>query len=74
MPPIARSVVHGEAANLINTWVDTVLPMADTQDDEVCTGLLGVPGLALSVPEVAKAYAETAKTLKSADQRRATAP
>ena len=71
MPPIARSVVHGEAVNLVNTWVETVLPTADTQDEEVCTGLLGVPGLSLSVPEVAKAYADSAKSLSSADQRRA---
>lgn len=36
MPPIARSVVHGEAAALINEWVKTALPEIDkANDDEI---------------------------------------
>ncbi|WP_420468120.1 parallel beta-helix domain-containing protein [Panacagrimonas sp.] len=75
MPPIARSVVHGEAVAMIDSWVQDVLPTPDTEDEEVCTGLLGggLGGLALSVPEVAKAYADAAAQLKSDDQRRAQA-
>lgn len=41
MPPIARSVAHGEALSLIGTWVDEVLPTADTEDEEVCSGVGG---------------------------------
>ena len=72
MPPIARSVAHGEAVALVTLWVDTVLPTADTEDADVCAGG-GSGGLPLSVPAVAKAYAEAAKSLSSADQRRAKA-
>ena len=70
MPPIARSVVHGEAANLITSWIDTVLPTDDTADEEACTGA-GLPLGALStlVP-LAKAKA---LPLKSNDQRQAEA-
>ena len=39
MPPVARSVTHGEAAALITQWIDTVLPTADTEDD-TCSGVL----------------------------------
>lgn len=74
MPPIARSLAHGEAVNLITSWVNTVLPTPDTEDEEVCTGAgAGTGGLPLSVPAVAKAYAESAKRMSSADQRRAKA-
>lgn len=41
MPPIARSVTHGEAVDLIARWIDTVLPTDDTEDHEACTTLLG---------------------------------
>lgn len=40
MPPVARSVTHGEAAALITQWIETVLPTADTSDDS-CAGPLG---------------------------------
>ncbi|TDU24364.1 parallel beta-helix repeat protein [Panacagrimonas perspica] len=70
MPPIARSLAHGEAVNLVTEWTDSVLPTADTEDEEVCAGG-GLGGLPLSVPAIARAYAETAKALTSADQRRA---
>lgn len=45
MPPLARTVVHGEAANLIATWIDSVLSDANlTEDEEACTGpLAGTP-------------------------------
>jgi hypothetical protein len=33
MPPVARSVVHGEAAALINEWVKTSLPAIDNADE-----------------------------------------
>ncbi|MEO6699254.1 MAG: hypothetical protein ABIR53_06300, partial [Paraperlucidibaca sp.] len=33
MPPIARSVVHGEAAALINEWVATGLPGINSEND-----------------------------------------
>tara|TARA_R110000787_G_scaffold42983_24_gene105409 strand:+ start:1723 stop:4626 length:2904 start_codon:yes stop_codon:yes gene_type:complete len=36
MPPLARSVTHAEAANLVVDWVNNVLPTADTRDAEVC--------------------------------------
>lgn len=72
MPPIARSLAHGEAVNLMTEWVDTVLPTPDTEDEEVCAGG-GLGGLPLSVPAVARAYADAAKSLSSADQRRARA-
>lgn len=39
MPPVARSVTHGEAAALITQWIDTVLPTADTEDNS-CSGVL----------------------------------
>jgi parallel beta-helix repeat protein len=39
MPPVARSVPHGEAVSLINQWVDDVLPTADTEDN-TCSGFL----------------------------------
>ncbi len=39
MPPVARSVTHGEAAALITQWIDDVLPTADTEDN-TCSGLL----------------------------------
>lgn len=48
MPPIARSLVHGEAVALIDTWIGDVLPTPDTENEEVCTGLLG--GLPLAAP------------------------
>ena len=43
MPPVARTVVHGDAANLIATWIDVALPGliqsdnadADTSNDVV---------------------------------------
>ncbi|MGH8516864.1 MAG: hypothetical protein ACREUE_05340, partial [Panacagrimonas sp.] len=70
MPPMARSLAHGEAVNLITSWVDTVLPTPDTEDEEVCAGGGLGGGLPLSVTDVAKAYAESAKSLTSADQRR----
>lgn len=38
MPPVARSVTHGEAAALITRWIDDVLPTADTEDNS-CSGL-----------------------------------
>ena len=69
MPPIARSLAHGEGVNLVTQWVDTVLPTPDTEDEEVCAGG-GLGGLPLTVPAIAKAYAEHARTLRSADQRR----
>jgi len=70
---MARSLAHGEAVDLIATWVDTVLPTPDTEDEEVCMGG-GLGGLPLSLSEVAKAYDATAP-LTSADQRRGiTAP
>lgn len=73
MPPMARSLAHGEAVDLIATWVDTVLPTPDTEDEEVCMGG-GLGGLPLSLSEVAKAYDATAP-LTSADPRRGiTAP
>ncbi len=37
MPPVARSVTHGEAANLITQWINTVLPTADTANN-TCSG------------------------------------
>ncbi|MDT0495965.1 parallel beta-helix domain-containing protein [Algiphilus sp. W345] len=40
MPPIARTVPHGEAVALIQQWIDTVLPTDDTEDADVCTGPL----------------------------------
>jgi hypothetical protein len=54
MPPMARSLMHGEAVDLIATWVDTVLPTPDTEDEEVCMGG-GFGELPLSRSEVAKA-------------------
>ena len=39
MPPVARSVTHGEAAALITQWIDSVLPTADTEDNS-CSGVL----------------------------------
>jgi parallel beta-helix repeat protein len=53
MPPLARSVVHGEAAELLVRWVDTVLPTPDTEDEEVCTGPLAglpLPGGGTTIP------------------------
>jgi parallel beta-helix repeat protein len=38
MPPVARSVVQGEASNLITTWINDVLPTADTEGEEACSG------------------------------------
>lgn len=55
MPPVARTLVHGEAANLIAEWIDTALPdlieaEADgdssndiVHDEEACT--LALPAL-----------------------------
>lgn len=62
MPPIARSVVHGEAANLITSWIDNVLPTADTSDEEACTGP-GLPAASLGAARL------KAAKLKSNDQR-----
>ncbi|MEK6807206.1 MAG: parallel beta-helix domain-containing protein [Pseudomonadota bacterium] len=31
MPPLARSVMHAEAVELINRWVDSVLPITDSE-------------------------------------------
>ncbi|MCC2655503.1 MAG: hypothetical protein K0Q76_611 [Panacagrimonas sp.] len=70
MPPMARSLAHGEAVNLIATWVDTVLPTPDTEDEQVCMGGGGI-GLPLSVTDVAKAYAQSGAAPTSEDQRRA---
>jgi uncharacterized repeat protein (TIGR03806 family) len=72
MPPMARSLAHGEAVNLVTTWVDTVLPTSDTEDEEVCMGGGLGGGLPLSVPDAAKVYADLAESLTSADQRRDT--
>jgi hypothetical protein len=69
MPPMARSLAHGEAVDLITTWVDTVLPTPDTEDEEVCMGG-GLGGLPLSLSEVAKAYDAGPAPPTSADQRR----
>lgn len=44
MPPIAKAQVHGEAAALINEWVNTSLPALNAMDDdmvrdeEACSG------------------------------------
>lgn len=35
MPPIARTVVHGEASALINDWVKNQLPALNSQDDSL---------------------------------------
>jgi hypothetical protein len=45
MPPLARSVVHGEAASLIARWIDEALPQLSDEIDneEVCSGG-GLPG------------------------------
>ncbi len=83
MPPLARSVVHGEAAALLMQWVDEVLPTPDTEDEEACTGpFAGVPVLGGGVPLAAAAPVldpltqliatlQSLATLSSADQRRA---
>lgn len=74
MPPVARTVVHGEAVSLIARWIDEALPAlsAEIDNEEACTGT-GLPGLsglsALAVP------AELAPLLRAAgllspDQRR----
>lgn len=48
MPPLARTVVHGQAANLIATWINDALPAVDeadeeaVQDEDICSGT-GVP-------------------------------
>lgn len=73
MPPIARSVAHGEAVDLIGSWIEEVLPTPDTEDEEVCTRRFGGGGLPLSVPQVAAAYADSAEKLRSNDQRQAEA-
>ncbi|HXG28807.1 MAG TPA: hypothetical protein VNJ47_08155, partial [Nevskiales bacterium] len=86
MPPLARSVVHGEAAALLMQWVDEVLPTPDTEDEEACTGpFAGVPVLGSGVPLAAAAPAldpltqlvatlQSLSTLSSPDQRRAGYP
>ncbi len=44
MPPLSRTVVHEEAAELLTRWIDDVLPTSDTQNEEACTGALaGLP-------------------------------
>jgi parallel beta-helix repeat protein len=77
MPPIARSVVHGEAVNLITTWINEVLPTEDTEDAEGCTsgdGLLGLGVLGLE-QALAQARRSQQAPASSADQRRSrTAP
>lgn len=35
MPPIARTVVHGEASALINDWVQNQLPAVNSMDDSL---------------------------------------
>lgn len=73
MPPLARTVVHGEAVNLIARWIDEALPELSDQIDneEVCSGgggLLG--GLSkLEVPAELQPLFATAGLL-SPDQRR----
>jgi parallel beta-helix repeat protein len=82
MPPLARSVVHGEAAALMVDWVDNVLPTPDTEDEEVCSGLLpGLPSLPVGVPSMTAppgqdpitqlvSTLQSLASLSSADQRR----
>ncbi len=82
MPPLARSVVHGEAAELLVRWVDTVLPTPDTEDEEVCTGpFAGTPipsgGVPLSTAAASTSpmvdlvsMLQSLSALSSADQRR----
>ena len=73
MPPLARTVVHGDAVNLIARWIDEALPELSDQIDneEVCSGgggLLG--GLSkLDVPAELQPLFATAGLL-SPDQRR----
>ncbi|WP_370305897.1 parallel beta-helix domain-containing protein [Sinimarinibacterium flocculans] len=73
MPPLARTVVHGEAVNLIARWIDEALPELSDQIDneEVCSGgggLLG--GLSkLEVPAELQPLFATVGLL-SPDQRR----
>jgi parallel beta-helix repeat protein len=60
MPPVARTVVHAEAASLIADWINNVLPTADTQDADSC-----------SLPRTAAPEGGTeAVPLLSPDQRR----
>lgn len=74
MPPIARTVPHGEAVNLITSWINDVLPTEDTEDADACaqSSVLG-----LSVAEFNAALAKIQQKQKaskpptSADQRRA---
>lgn len=71
MPPIARSVVHGEAASLLGDWIDNVLPTPDTENEEVCSGSGGGPlGFPADVPAIAKAYGLKPQKLTSNDQRK----
>src|SRR5690606_33172608 len=73
MPPLARSVVHGEAANLVAQWIDEALPELSDEiaDEEVCSGGGGLLG-GLSKAEVpAELQALFAGAgLLSPDQRR----
>lgn len=43
MPPLARSVPHGQAADLIDTWIDAKLPelAGEIENEEVCSGPAG---------------------------------
>lgn len=70
MPPLARSVVHGEAANFLTSWINDTLPTPETENEEVCTGTFsGFPipltALPVAVPDLS--------ALTSADQRSAAA-
>lgn len=84
MPPLARTVVDREAAELLTRWTNTVLPTPDTADEEVCTGPLAglpLPGGGTSVPfvgalpiaqqlQLLAPLLEQLSLLSSADQRR----
>jgi hypothetical protein len=79
MPPLARTVVHGEAAALLTQWTDDVLPTQDIDDEEVCTGpFAGTPIPGGSVPlstampasQPTQLFNPLLQPLTSADQRR----
>ena len=86
MPPLARSVVHDEAAGLMAEWMNNVLPTPDTEDEEACTGpFAGIPVIggagvplasaSLSGPDPFTQLIQSLQSLaslSSADQRRET--
>ncbi len=71
MPPLARSVPHGDAVNLIASWIDEALPALSDQigNEEVCTGIRGKQLSAEDVPVELQGLLKSVGLL-SPDQRR----